>query len=148
LLDLYAWWRREDLARAATGLLVAGAVIGALEALAGVVAFYSVPSSHTEGAHRFVLRHIGLAVTIFVLFTVVAIVRRRRQPAPPSPVIRAIGLDRRGALGRGGTGCRIVYRGGMGIGPKILASHLRENAHEGGQTHGAGGPSRHEVHEH
>jgi len=149
LLDLYAWGRREDLARIATGLLLAGVVAGIFAALAGVVAFYTVPSSHTEEAHHLVLWHIGLAVTMFVLFTVAAIVRRRREPAPPTPAIRILGLVAAVALlVAAGLGGRIVYHGGMGIDPKILVPDLHEHSHGGGHTHEGESPSRHEGHEH
>jgi uncharacterized membrane protein len=149
LLGLYAWRRREDLARIATGLLLAGVVTGALTALAGVLAFYTVPSSHTEEAHRLILWHIGLAVTQFVLFTVAAIVRWRRQPATPSSLTRMLGLIAAVILlAASALGGRTVYHGGMGIEPGIMASHLREHSHGGGQTHQGGDSSQTEGHEH
>lgn len=149
LLDLYAWWRREDLAWVATGLLLAGVVTGALAAVAGVVAFYTVPSSHTEEAHRLVPWHIGMAVTMFVLFTVAAIMRWYRQPVPPTSVIRVLGLVAAAVLlVTAALGGRIVYHGGMGIEPKIVAAHLREHTHGAGQTHEGGAPSLHKGHEH
>jgi len=148
LLDLYAWWRREDLARPATGLLLAGVVTGALTALAGVLAFYTVPSTHTEEAHRLVLWHIGLAVTMFVLFTLAAIVRWRRQPASPSAPTRVLGLIAAVVLlAASALGGRIVYHGGMGIEPAIMASHLREHSRGDAQAHEGGDSSRQEGHE-
>src|SRR6266542_897509 len=52
VLDLYAWWRgRPGQLRAVAGLLVAGVVTGLVAALAGVLAFFTVPA-HTAAAHR------------------------------------------------------------------------------------------------
>lgn len=142
LVDLYAWWRREDLARVATGLLVAGVVTGAMAALAGVLAFYTVPSSHTEEAHRLVLWHIGTAASMFVLFTVAVIVRWRRRSSVPPPMIRILGLFAAMVLLiAAALGGRIVYHGGMGIEPEIIASHLREHSHEGGRAREGGDQS-------
>jgi uncharacterized membrane protein len=51
-LDLYAWWRqRADWERIATGLLVAGVLAGVVAALSGFLAWWTIPSSHTEEAH-------------------------------------------------------------------------------------------------
>jgi uncharacterized membrane protein len=148
LLDLYAW-RREDLSRVSTGLMLAGVATGALAALAGILAFYTVPSSHTEEAHRLVLWHIGLAVAMFVLFTAVAVVRWRLQPALPTISIRILGFVAAFLLlGAGALGGRIVYHGGMGINPEIVASRLREHSHREKQTPEDSGPSRPQSHEH
>src|SRR5262249_55540786 len=66
-LDLYAWWRgREDLARVATGLLVAGLAIGLLTGLTGFLAFFTV-AAHTAEAHDTMYWHLGLQVASVVL---------------------------------------------------------------------------------
>jgi uncharacterized membrane protein len=131
-LDLYDSRRPEDPARVATGLMLAGVVTGTLAALAGVLAFYTVPSSHTEEAHTLVLWHLGCAVGTFLLFTGVAVTRWQRLPVPPSTgqrllgVVAAILLLVAGALGG-----RIVYHGAMGIDPKVVASDIHHHFHSG-----------------
>jgi uncharacterized membrane protein len=48
ILDLWAWGRgRPALAQVATGMLVAGVLTGVLTALAGLLAYFTVPA-HTE----------------------------------------------------------------------------------------------------
>jgi uncharacterized membrane protein len=128
LLDLYAW-HRGDLAsaRVATGLLLAGVATGALAAAAGVLAFYTGPASHTEESGKLIWWHVGAAVTQFVLFALVALVRWRKQPAQPPAWMRVVGLIAAGVLLFAGyEGGYIVYHGGSGVEPNLLAPELRE----------------------
>jgi uncharacterized membrane protein len=61
-LDLYAWYRADpERARVATGLLWAGVATAALTALAGVLAMFTGPASHTEESGKLVWWHIGAA---------------------------------------------------------------------------------------
>jgi uncharacterized membrane protein len=128
LLDLYAWRRGEPApARVATGLLLTGVATGALAAAAGALAFYTGPASHTEESGRLIWWHVGAAVTQFALFAIVALVRWRNQPAPPPVWTRFVGLIAAGVLLFAGyEGGYIVYHGGSGIEPKLLAPGLRE----------------------
>jgi uncharacterized membrane protein len=142
LLDLYAW-RRGDLAsaRVATGLLLSGVATAALAAAAGVLAFFTGPASHTEESGQLIWWHIGAAVTQFVLFALVALVRWRRQPAPPPTWTRVLGLIAAGVLLFAGyEGGYIVYHGGSGIEPKLLAPELREKQEK--KQGSTGGQSR------
>jgi uncharacterized membrane protein len=129
-VDLYAWrGSREGLWRAATGLLIAGVITAALAVAAGWVAFFTVPATHTEQAHHQMPWHIGTAATMFILFAGVAIVRWRNWGSAPSPLVRAVGLVAAVVLlvaaYLGGT---MVYHGGMGIDPRIMAPALHKDA--------------------
>jgi len=128
LLDLYAWRRRDPAsARVATGLLLAGVTTAALTAAAGVLAFFTGPASHTEESGKLIWWHIGAAVTQFLLFTIVAVVRWCVQPAPPPIWTRLIGLIAAGVLLFAGyEGGYIVYHGAAGIEPRLLAPELWE----------------------
>jgi uncharacterized membrane protein len=68
----------------ATGLYVAGVVMGLITGLAGLLAFYTVPSTHTERAHNQVIWHLGLALASVVLFAGVAWMRWRGWRELPS----------------------------------------------------------------
>ena len=130
-LDLYAWRRgRADLGRAATGLLAAGTLLGLVTATTGVVAFITVPA-HTEEAHRLMYWHLGLNAAGLSLFATVCLLRRRT--AAPGAGVRVAGLSAAALLAGGGfLGGRIVYRGGAGVDPRILAPEERH-----GHSHGA-----------
>ena len=75
---------RPGIGAVATGLLVAGVATAALAAASGVLAFYTGPASHTEESGELIWWHIGAAVTQFLLFAIVAVVRWRHylSPAP------------------------------------------------------------------
>ena len=90
VLDLFG--RSSETAVAtATYLLIAGLATGAIAAVAGVVAYYTVPGNHTAEAHQRVYWHIWTIVTAVVLFTVVCFVRWQ-HPSVVSPLIRGLGL--------------------------------------------------------
>ncbi len=140
-LDIYARARGSAGAgRAAVGLFVAGVLTGLVTGLAGVLAFYTAPSAHTEAAHDRVIWHLGLALASVVLFAVVAFVRWRGRRELPSTgallagVVAALLLTAAGYLGG-----HIVYHGGMGIDPNILAPELKQHHHEGGERPHPGG---------
>ena len=130
-LDLYAWWRgRADLARAATGLLAAGTLLGLVTAATGVVAFFTAPA-HTEEAHRLMYWHLGLNAAALGVFATVCLLRQR--PVESGAGVRVAGLLAAALLAGGGfLGGRIVYRGGAGVDPRILAPEVRH-----GHSHGA-----------
>jgi uncharacterized membrane protein len=145
LLDLYAW-RRGDPAsdRVATGLLLAGVATAALAAAAGVLAFYTGPASHTEESGKLIWWHIGAAVTQFLLFAIVAVVRWRSQPAPQPTWTRLVGLIAALVLLFAGyEGGYIVYHGGSGVEPNLLAPELRERQEK--KQSGSSGQSRLET---
>ena len=133
-LDLVGWWRaNEILMRAATWMLIAGVATGILAANFGLLAFYTVPA-HTEAAHRLMYWHLGLASASLVLFTWVATVRWFRRETRPSFSARVVGVIAAGILSAaGGLGGFIVYHGGAGVDPELLASAVRE-----GHSHGQG----------
>ena len=142
VLDLYAWRRGDPAsARVATGLLLAGVATAALAAAAGVLAFFTGPASHTEESGTLIWWHIGAAVIQFVLFAVAALVRWRQQPAPPPAWTRILGLIAAGVLLFAGyEGGYIVYHGGSGIEPRLLAPELRKRQEE--KQGGSGAQSR------
>jgi uncharacterized membrane protein len=143
-LDLYAWLRfRVDLAAIATGLLVAGVASALVAAAAGVLAFFTVPA-HTHDAHGLMYWHLGINVVAVGLLAVVARYRWTARHWEPSGTLRALGIA--GALilsGGSYLGGEIVYKGGAGIDPAILAPEVREHEH-GGHEHG---PEHSHVHD-
>jgi uncharacterized membrane protein len=123
-LDLYAWRReRADLARTATGLMAAGVITGVVAAATGALAFFTVPA-HAAEAHTLMYWHLGLNAAALGLFA--AVVSFRRRPEPPGAKVRVAGLLSAALLAAGGfLGGRIVYRGGAGVDPAILAPEVR-----------------------
>jgi uncharacterized membrane protein len=132
-LDLYAWWlRRDDLRRIGTGLLAAGVVMAVPTALAGLLAFFTVPA-HAAAVHDTMLWHLGLEVAAVALFTAVVIIRWRDGPALPGPAARGLGLLAAAILlGASYLGGYLTYHGGVGVDPQLLAPEIRE-----GHSHGA-----------
>lgn len=128
-LDLYAWWKgRTDLARAATWLIAAGTISGLLAVATGLLAFFTV-RAHTAAAHAQMYWHLGLNAVALVLFAAVLFFRRRA--ASPETRVRVAALVAAALLAGGGfLGGRIVYRGGAGVDPAILAPEVR-----GGHRH-------------
>ncbi len=83
---------------------------------------------------------IGAAVVEFLLFTVIAVVRRRLQPSPPPAWARITGLIAAGVLVFASyEGGDVVYHGASGIEPKLLAPELRERQEK--KQGGSSGPS-------
>jgi uncharacterized membrane protein len=123
-LDLYAWWRgRADLARVATGLVAAGVVAGAVAGATGALAFFTVPA-HTAEAHRLMYWHLGLMAGAVAVFAVIAVARRHDER--PAVWVRAAGLFGALVLLVGAyLGGSLVYRGGAGVDPAILAPEVR-----------------------
>jgi uncharacterized membrane protein len=123
-LDLYARWKgRADLARVATGLMAAGVIAGVAAAATGALAFFTVPA-HTAEAHRLMYWHLGLMTGAVAVFAGVTVARRR--DAPPAVWVRVAGLFGVAVLLIGAyLGGRLVYRGGAGVDPTILAPDLR-----------------------
>ena len=148
-LDLYAAWRRQvGLARVATGLIVAGVLLGLLTGLAGSLAFFTAPDTHTEEAHHRVYWHLGLALGSVVLFAVAALVRWRSWAVLPSGGIVLLGVIAGGLLiAAGYLGGDVVYHGGWGITPGILSPELREGHHHG-ESHGGHDGHGDQGHEH
>lgn len=138
-LDLFAQWRkRSALVQTATALLIAGVLFGILTALAGWLAFATVPA-HTDEAHALMYWHLGVQLASLVLFACAALLRWRNWEVAPSLAARVIGLLAAGLLTIGSyLGGHIVYRGGAGIDPELLIAELREgHSHEKGPSEGA-----------
>jgi uncharacterized membrane protein len=132
VVDFYAWWRgRPALVQVASGLLVAGVLTGILAALAGVVAFFTVPA-HTQEAHRLMYWHLGLQTAALVLFACSSWKRRHITSAVPSMPDRLVSLAAAGLLLVGsGVGGHLVYHGGAGVEPELLSKDVRESHHHG-----------------
>ena len=143
-LDVFAWWRpSESLNRMAIGLLIAGVVAGWLAANFGLLAFYTVPA-HTHDAHHLMFWHIGAAVSTLLLFTWLAVVRWFHRAEPITRPRRIVGLIAAAFLmTTGALGGHIVYHGGAGVQPELLAESVRE-AHSHG---GVAGQEKHEGHD-
>lgn len=139
VLDLYAGWRgRPSLVPAAAGLLVVGILTGVFSALAGALAFFTVPA-HADEAHRLMYWHMGIQAAAMLLFAWTAGKRWRNWTLPPNTIVRATGCLAAILLVVGSAiGGYIVYHGGAGIDPKILAPELRHghtHADSDGHTH-------------
>jgi uncharacterized membrane protein len=137
-LDLLAWKRRSpNLNQSATWLFIVGVATAVVAVAAGVLAFYTVPA-HTEEAHAMMYWHMSLAIVALVLFGGVALVRWRRRDGSPSAFLRVVGLGAAGLLlVVGYLGGHLVYHGGVGIQPELLAATVRQ-----GHQHGAGGDQK------
>lgn len=129
-LDLYAWWRgRADLVQVATGLLIAGVLTGVLTALAGVLAFLTVPG-HTQQAHQLMYWHMAIQATALFIFACSAFERWWNGSATPSLAGRLVGCIAGVLLLIGsGIGGYIVYHGGAGVSPELLAPAIRDHHH-------------------
>jgi uncharacterized membrane protein len=132
--DLYALTRRSlGAGHVATGLYVAGVAAGLVTGLAGLLAFYTVPSAHTEQAHDQVVWHLGLALASVVLFAGVAWVRWRGWAQLPSVGSLVVGLVAVGLLTAAGyLGGHIVYHGAMGVEPGLLSPQLAQHSQQRG----------------
>lgn len=133
-LDLVAWWRgKQLLVDAATWLLIAGSATGLLAANFGLLAFYTAP--HANEVHQLMFWHPAIAVLSLTLFIYVAVVRWMRRGIKPAVWARLIGLLGAVTLTIAGyLGGYIVYHGGAGIEPELLAASVR-----GGHKHGKDG---------
>jgi hypothetical protein len=108
--------------------------------VAGVLAYFTGPASHTEESGQLIWWHIGAAVTQFLLFTVIAIVRWRTAPAAPPTWTRIIGLVAAVVLVYAGyVGGYIVYHGASGIQSDLLAPRLYEKQLKKESQGGSGG---------
>lgn len=141
-LDLYARWRRKpSLNQVATGLLIAGLITGILTALAGLLAFFTVPG-HTDEAHRLMYWHMVIQAVALVLFAW-SICKRWRvssESARPAGLLISC-IAAMMLLAGSGIGGYLVYHGGAGVMPELLAAPARH--HE----HGAGiNQHKHELH--
>ena len=128
IVSAYASARgRLGLQKVATGLFMAGVGTGLLAGAAGLLAFFTLPESHTEAAHRLMYWHLGFMVGSLLLFVAVAWIRWRNAEAPPgagtqllmwlAAVIFVVGAA---------FGGYIVYHGGTGIEEDLLKPGLHE----------------------
>lgn len=121
VVDLYAWSRvRSGLERVVLGLLISGVSTGVLAALAGVLAYFTLPT-HTSAAHEMMSRHIWLQTTSISLFLGATLIRWRSGNMSSVLLARGIGLVAGAILLWGSSvGGEMVYRGGTGIDPALL----------------------------
>jgi uncharacterized membrane protein len=142
VLSAYASRRgRVDLERTATGLLIAGVVTGLLAGAAGFLAFFTVPDTHTELAHRLMYWHLGFMAGSLVLYLAVAWLRGRNPDVRPGAGTQGVmWLATIVFIVGAAFGGYIVYRGGAGIEADLLKPGLHEE-HGGPEDHG-------QAHEH
>jgi uncharacterized membrane protein len=152
LLDLFAVRRPESgWARTATGLMVAGVVTGLITGLAGLLAFFTLPGTHTEAAHATMYWHLGVQAAALVLFAVAC---WARWGVVPGLGVRLLGWAAAVLLVVGSAlGGWIVYHGGAGIDARLVAPGLHEGDHEGGgheegHEHPSSTEPGHEGHHH
>ena len=124
---------KQNLTPVAAGLLVAGTISGWLAVLSGLAAFFTVPA-HTDEAHGLMYWHLGLGVACLLLFTKISIRRWNHRKVRPNradgivSIMAAALLVVTGDLGGG-----LVYHGGAGVAPELLAPEIR-----GGHSHASG----------
>lgn len=114
-VDLYTRRKpREALTRAAAGLYVAGTLSGLAAALAGFLAFFTVP--HAGGlAHALMYWHPGISLVSLGLFAALAVRRWRSRGAPAGPGRLILSLVASALLAAGGfLGGYMVYHLGVG----------------------------------
>ena len=142
VLDLLALrWPRESTTRAARDLLFAGTAFGWLAVAAGFLAFYTVPA-HTEEAHSLMFWHLGVGLAALAIFTWQAVSRWQQGPIQPRIIQCIVGCC--GAMLlmiTGALGGWIVYHGGAGVDPDILAPEIREGHSHYGNEHSHQGRS-------
>ncbi len=124
-LEWYVWLRRRPtLLPAAYGLLASGVLTGGLAALAGVLAFYTIPA-HSDEAHRLMFWHAGVQAAALALFAGVAW-KRRRNRAASSPLGRLVlSLAALALLIGSAIGGHLVYHNAVGVEPDLLAPEVR-----------------------
>ena len=129
LLGLYARWRgRPSLTKTAAGLMAVGVWTGLAAAIAGLVAFFTLPEGHTEQAHQLMYWHLGIQAAALLLFIWPAWILYRRESlaARVTSWLAAVLL----IIGSG-IGGYIVYHGAAGVDPHLLAPELHEEHQHG-----------------
>jgi uncharacterized membrane protein len=136
LLSAYARSRgRLDLERISTGLLIAGVVTGLLAAAAGFLAFFTVPGTHTEVAHRLMYWHLGLMAASLLLFLAVGWLRWRSWDGLATAGTQLVGWLAAVIFVIGAAvGGQIVYHGATGIEEDLVRPGLHEEHHHGHGT--------------
>jgi uncharacterized membrane protein len=130
VLDLYAHWRsRPSLLPTVKGLFVAGVVTGVAAALAGLLAFFTVPA-HTEQAHRLMYWHLGVQTAALALFAWPAWAIRASPPEVPGTARAAVWVAAALLVVGSAIGGYVVYHGGAGVDPELLSHELREGHHD------------------
>src|SRR3972149_1031127 len=126
IVDVYGWWRGDPrLVRLATSLLIVGVLADILAAATGFVAFVTVPA-HTEAAHTVMLWHLGIQSAVLIAFVVVVALRWRVRQDNPGQAVRGLAVAAVLLLMIGShLGGLMVYRGGAGVSPEILALEIR-----------------------
>jgi uncharacterized membrane protein len=146
ILSAYALRRgRLDLERVAMGLFIAGIGTGLLAGAAGLLAFFTVPETHTELAHRLMYWHLGFMVGSLLLFAAMAWVRWRSWNVLPGAGSQSLMWLAAALLVVGGAfGGYLVYHGGTGIEEDLLKPGLHEEHHgsQGEEEH----PGHHQHH--
>lgn len=103
---------------------------GFLTALAGLLAFFTIPA-HTEEVKRLMYWHLGVQAASLLLFAWPAGKRWRHWAEAPSAAPRSVACLAALLLLIGSAiGGHLVYHGGEGIDPNILAPEV-----QGGHSH-------------
>jgi len=118
-LDVVAVWRRRDqAAKVAMGLLVAGELTAIVAAGAGILAYFTIPA-HTAEAHLHLLIHPTLAVSSVLLYAIVAFRRRKTPGTIPGGGLVVVSLVAASLLiAAGALGGRLVFHDGVGVAPQ------------------------------
>jgi len=149
VLDLYAaWWHRKSLDKPIQGLLLFGSITGVLAALSGLLAYYTVPA-HTSAAHEQMTWHLWIQISAILLFTLATFFRWNVVTGSRRTIGRWVGLVAALLLVVGSfLGGSLVFHGGAGVDPAILAPEIREGHHHGDHGHGSSHGDEHDDHAH
>ena len=139
VVDLFALWRkRVDLNRTIQGLLLFGSITGVFAVLSGLLAYYTVPA-HTAEAHEKMIWHLWVQISAILLFSIVTALRWNAGIGTRRVISRWVGLFAAFLLVFGSLlGGVLVYHGGAGVDPAILAPEVREGHHHGEHGHSSG----------
>src|SRR5262249_38759918 len=117
---------------AATVLFLAGIVTGLLAGAAGLVAFFTVPDTHTELAHQFMYWHLGFMVVSLLIFSALTGGGWRKWQTLPGARSRFfLWLGTLLLVVGAAFGGHIVYHGGTGIEADLMKPGLHEEHQRG-----------------
>lgn len=130
-LDSFAWWRERQeeqagrdtakllpVAQLATGLLIAGVAGGVIAAIAGAIAYATVPIYDARG-YAVMNWHAGLQLAALALFAWVTFLRWLDWTARPTPPVRLLAIAAALILVAGSyLGGYLVYHAGAGFLPE------------------------------
>lgn len=133
-IHLWLFWRNQEKGcEIADRILAAGVVSGWPAAVAGVLAFFTVPA-HTGEGHDLMYWYAGLWTAALLIRTGLAAKRWRNRSESATTIQLSAGMMGAMLLTiTGYLGGAIVYHRGAGVNPEILAPEVPEGHAHGNQ---------------